>query len=207
MERQLEKDSPEQARGDAGARLYEDAQESMLDKLDRTFVVQKGEGLWTIARKCLREEGEDAGNAHIVRAKIREIIELNRDRFPNLAHHPHNTYEGQWLLVRPPREHHGESERAGHAQSEEIIWKKAGAGSRVHAQAGDRVEGLNQSKVIAHSGSEVKAMNGAFILALPGSKVKAFHGSTVANYGGQVESWPGANVFEMGNITVPEAEQ
>ena len=227
MEHQVETRSEQQQNEAASSRFYDEIdrprsrtseldvrgseRESAADKLDRTLIVRPGEGLWSVARTALADEGADSTDGRAITAKVREIIELNRDRFPSLVVAPHRVYPGQWLLVREPKEHSDSerepasgrdersSERDSHAEldlNQEVI-KKAKAGQRIHAQSGDEVEAENGSKVIAHPGSEVQAMNGAFVLALPGSKVKAFHGSTIANYGGEVEAFKGSTVFDM----------
>ncbi|MBP6746885.1 hypothetical protein KA344_16730 [bacterium] len=230
MENQLESRSLHQENQVSSSRFYEEVDkrtsdrvdnslkighvESAAERLDRVLIVQPGEGLWSVARKALDEQGADASDAHAITAKVREIIELNRDRFPNLVVAPHRVYSGQWLLVNPPKQvsehdidepvrsaklsHDGENRREIDLGDAHV--RKARVGQRLHAESGDEVEAEKGSKVIAHAGSEVQAMNGAFVLALPGSRVKAFHGSTVANYGGEVEEFKGSIVFDMQNM-------
>ncbi|MBP9090483.1 hypothetical protein KBI23_05595 [bacterium] len=230
MENQLESRSLQQENQVSSSRFYEEVDkrstdrvdhslnighvESAADKLDRTLIVRAGEGLWSVARKALDQQGADTTDARAITAKVREIIELNRDRFPSLVMAPHRVYSGQWLLVNPPKQvsessideptrsakisHDGGNR--GEIDLGDTHVRKAKVGQRMHAESGDEVEAEKGSKVIAHAGSEVQAMNGAFVLALPGSRVKAFHGSTVANYGGEVEEFKGAIVFDMQNM-------
>ena len=216
MESQLEVQPNATANNQTSARLYQEVDnrpihtekveeqlepaETALEKLNRVHVVAKGEGLWSVARQSLQEEGNDTNDPHEIRAKMKEIIKLNQDRFPNLGKTPHRIYEDQWLLVRPAQnqlnEHEKEQVAKQHLENadkpleiEEVQWHTAKAGQKVHAEEGDKVIAEKDSKVIAHPGSEVRALNDSFVMALPGSKVKAFHASTVANYGGEVEAW------------------
>jgi hypothetical protein len=231
MESQLEVQSNVTVNNQTSARLYQEVDnrpihidkveeqleptETALEKLNRVHVVTKGEGLWSIARQSLQEEGNDENNPHEIRAKMKEIVKLNEDRFPNLGKTPHRIYEDQWLLVRPAKNHLDEHETeqfAKHHQEkvdkpqeiQEVKWITAKAGQKVHAEEGDKVIAEKDSKVIAHPGSQVRALNDSFVMALPGSKVEAFHASTVANYGGQIQAWSGANIFELGSISIPE---
>ena len=238
MEHQVETRSEQQQNEASSSRFYDEIdqshsrtskldagggeRESAADKLDRTLIVNHGEGLWSVARRALADEGANDKDGRAITAKVREIIELNRDRFPNLVLAPHRVYPDQWLLVREAKQQSSgqinsirdqaiDSEESATARDipaevEAIpdFIKRAKAGQRVHAVSGEEVDAEKGSKVIAHAGSDVQAMNGSFVLALPGSKVRAFNGSAVADYGGEVDVFKGAVIFDMKSMAASD---
>lgn len=186
----------------------ENSSKDLLDRLDRLAIVGEGTNLWRIARNCLIDEAVENSTyeeptGHQIKAKLREIVALNKDRYPSIAQPGHPIYEGQILKVKPePTAQELEEKRAKEKaeQCEREPWQEAPAGTALHAEDCQKVKAGNGAKVIAHAGSQVHALYGSFVLAMPNSKIHAFHGSRVANYGGDVEASEGAHVLDMGTI-------
>jgi len=58
--------------------------------------VVRGENLWKIARRQLKEQGEDA-SANAIMKRIHSIIEANREKYPALATSPNLIVPGMRL--------------------------------------------------------------------------------------------------------------
>ncbi|MBX9939895.1 MAG: hypothetical protein K2Y32_11610 [Candidatus Obscuribacterales bacterium] len=172
-----------------------------MDRLDRIVCVDRGDSLWRIAKLSLEKEyaasvAENPISDAEVKSKVKEIVALNKERYPSIAGAGHPIFEGQILQVKAePSEEEKRLARQEYCAS--LDWQQAPAGKTTHAGECQKVKAAASAKVIAHEGSEVMAQNGSFVLALKGSKVKALHGSRVANYGGDVEAWNGALVLDV----------
>lgn len=55
-----------------------------LDHKDGEYTVQRGDSMWTIAERSLKEHGGEKPGAAAIQQRMKEIVDANKDRFPGL---------------------------------------------------------------------------------------------------------------------------
>jgi hypothetical protein len=81
-----------------------------LEHKDGEYTVQRGDSMWTIAERSLKEHGGEKPGAAAIQQRMKEIVDANKDRFPGLDCNNH--------LLRPDMklripDAHGDATRPG----------------------------------------------------------------------------------------------